>query len=136
MPFFATMPTTMLSPMNDETLNSVRVIKSAKKTPDVDRTADARIAIGAVYERNSKSSTRKIKTTASHNRLRHNTKVVGSKNGASRGLAIRVDHNRRRGGRLLNSAFDGGNGVLAANVHLQPRVGGLRRPILVKVRLV
>jgi hypothetical protein len=46
--------------MNDDTLKVVRVTKSAKNTPDVDRIADDRIAIGAVNDRNSNSSTRKI----------------------------------------------------------------------------
>ena len=59
------MPTTMIRPMNDETLNVVRVINSARKTPEVERTADERIAMGAEKDRNSKSSTRKIKTSAS-----------------------------------------------------------------------
>src|SRR5262252_8816608 len=65
MPFLATMPTTMIRPMNDDTLKVVRVTSSAKNTPDVDRIADDRIAIGAVNDRNSKSSTRKIRTMAS-----------------------------------------------------------------------
>src|SRR6516225_9229941 len=59
------MPTTMIRPMKDDTLNSVRVINNAKQTPDVDSTAEDKIAIGALYDRNSKSSTRKIKTMAS-----------------------------------------------------------------------
>src|SRR5213078_4514263 len=63
-PFFATMPTTMMSPMNDDTLNVVRVTSSAKNTPDVERIADERIATGGVNERNSNSSTRKMSTTA------------------------------------------------------------------------
>ena len=41
------------------------MISSARNTPDVDRIADDRMAIGAVNERNSNSSTRKIRTTAS-----------------------------------------------------------------------
>ena len=46
MPFFATMPITMISPMNDDTLNVVRVTSSARNTPDVDRIADDRMATG------------------------------------------------------------------------------------------
>ena len=65
MPFLATIPTTMMRPMKDETLNSVFVIKSAKNTPEVESTAEDRIAIGALKERNSNNSTRKIKTMAS-----------------------------------------------------------------------
>ena len=65
MPFLATMPTTMISPMNEEMLNVVRVISSARNTPEVERTADERIAMGAEKVRNSKSSTRKIRTRAS-----------------------------------------------------------------------
>ena len=57
----------MIKPINDETLNSVRVIKSAKNTPEVDNTAEDKIATGAVKERNSNNSTRKIRTTASTN---------------------------------------------------------------------
>ena len=47
MPFLATMPMTMINPMNDERLNVVRVISKARKTPDVDSSADAITAIGA-----------------------------------------------------------------------------------------
>src|SRR5262245_1063511 len=50
MPFLATMPITIIRPMNDATLNSIRVIKSAKNTPDVESTAEDRIASGAEYE--------------------------------------------------------------------------------------
>ena len=73
MPFFATMPITMISPMKDETLNVVRVISSARNTPEVERTADERIASGAENVRNSKSSTRKISTSASN---RHHDEIV------------------------------------------------------------
>ena len=55
----------MSGSMNDDTLNVVLVTRSARNTPDVDRMADDRIAAGAVNERNSNSSTRKISTTAS-----------------------------------------------------------------------
>ena len=57
MPFFATMPTTMISPMKEEMLNVVPVISSARKTPDVESSADERIASGAPKLPNSKSST-------------------------------------------------------------------------------
>src|SRR3989442_11694355 len=46
MPFLATIPTTMMRPMNDDTLSVVRVMSSAKSTPEVDRIADARMATG------------------------------------------------------------------------------------------
>ena len=46
MPFLATMPMTMISPMNDDTLNVVRVTSSARKTPEVERIADDRMATG------------------------------------------------------------------------------------------
>ena len=64
-PFLATMPTTMIRPMNDETLNVVRVMKSARNTPEVDSNAEDRIARGGVNDRNSNSKTRKIRITAS-----------------------------------------------------------------------
>jgi len=50
MPFLATMPMTMIRPMNDETLNVVLVTSSARNTPDVERSADDRMATGAVNE--------------------------------------------------------------------------------------
>ena len=59
MPFLATMPITMISPMNDAMLKSVRVMSSARKTPEVDRMAEARIESGAANVRNSNSSTMK-----------------------------------------------------------------------------
>ena len=65
MPFFATMPTTMISPMNDERLNVVRVISSARKTPQVDSSADDNTAIGAAKLPNSNSRTMKTSTIAS-----------------------------------------------------------------------
>ena len=65
MPFLATIPMTMIKPMNDATLNVVRVINRARKTPEVDKMADDRMAIGGVNDRNSNSSTRKMRTTAS-----------------------------------------------------------------------
>ncbi len=64
MPFLATMPTTMIRPMNDDTLSVVLVMSSAKSTPDVERMADERMAMGGVNDRNSKSNTRKISTIA------------------------------------------------------------------------
>lgn len=65
MPFFATMPITMISPMNDEMLNVVFVTSSARNTPDVDSSADATIAVGAAKLRNSNSSTVNTRITAS-----------------------------------------------------------------------
>ena len=51
--------------MKDEILNVVRVMSSAKTTPDVESKAEARMANGADRLRNSKSNTRKTRTTAS-----------------------------------------------------------------------
>src|SRR6266852_1140444 len=45
-PFLATMPMIMIMPMKDATLNVVRVINKAKKPPDVESSAEARIAAG------------------------------------------------------------------------------------------
>ncbi len=59
------MPITMINPMKEEMLNVVPVISSAKNTPDVDSSADARIAVGAAKVRNSNSSTVNTSTTAS-----------------------------------------------------------------------
>ena len=64
-PFFATIPTTMMSPINEDILNVVCVINRARNTPDVESTAEARIAMGAEKDRNSNSSTRKMSTRAS-----------------------------------------------------------------------
>ena len=65
MPFFATMPMIMISPMNDATLKSVPVISSAKTTPEMESTDEVRIAIGAAKLRNSASSTPKTSASAS-----------------------------------------------------------------------
>ena len=65
MPFFATMPITMISPMNDDRLNVVRVTSSARKTPTVDSKADAITAVGAAKLPNSNSSTVNTSTIAS-----------------------------------------------------------------------
>ncbi len=54
----------MINPMNDEMLNVVPVISSAKNTPEVDSNADARIAVGAANVRNSNSKTINTSTTA------------------------------------------------------------------------
>ncbi len=59
MPFFATMPITMIIPMKEDTLKSVRVMRSATKAPKVESNAEARIATGAANVRNSNSSTAK-----------------------------------------------------------------------------
>ena len=56
-PFLATMPITMIIPMNDEMLNVVRVMNRARNTPQIESTADVRIASGAVNVRNSNSKT-------------------------------------------------------------------------------
>jgi len=53
------MPTTMISPMKEETLKVVRVISSAKNTPEVESTAEERIATGAEKELNSNREPRK-----------------------------------------------------------------------------
>ena len=63
-PFLATMPTTMIMPINEEILNVVRVTRRAIKTPEVDNKADARMAMGATNVRNSNSNTMKTSTTA------------------------------------------------------------------------
>ena len=47
MPFLATMPITMISPMNDERLKVVPVISSARNTPQVESSAEESTAIGA-----------------------------------------------------------------------------------------
>ncbi len=65
MPFFATIPITMINPMNDDRLNVVLVTSSAKKTPTVDSTADAITATGAAKLPNSNNSTVKTSSTAS-----------------------------------------------------------------------
>ena len=57
MPFLATMPITMISPMNDEILKVVRVTSSARKTPEVESRAEATTAAGAAKLPNSNSST-------------------------------------------------------------------------------
>ena len=47
MPFFATMPITMIRPMNDEMLKVVPVTSSARNTPEVESSAEAITASGA-----------------------------------------------------------------------------------------
>ena len=59
------MPTTMIMPINEEILNVVRVISRAMKTPEVESSADARIASGAAKVPNSKSRTMKTSRIAS-----------------------------------------------------------------------
>jgi len=49
------MPTTMINPMNDEMLNVVRVTSKAMKTPEVESSAEARMAIGAAKLPKSKA---------------------------------------------------------------------------------
>ena len=57
MPFLATMPITMIIPMNDEMLKVVRVTSKAIKTPEVESKAEERMATGAANVPNSNSST-------------------------------------------------------------------------------
>ena len=64
MPFLATMPITIIMPMKDEILKVVRVIRSAIKTPDVESSADDRIATGAENVPNSNISTMNSSSTA------------------------------------------------------------------------
>ena len=65
MPFLATMPITMMRPMNEATLNVVCVTSSARITPEMDSTDEVRMAIGAGKLRNSVSSTPKTSASAS-----------------------------------------------------------------------
>ena len=53
MPFLATMPMTMISPMKEATLKVVPVMRRAKMTPAVERTEETRTAMGAEKLRNS-----------------------------------------------------------------------------------
>src|SRR5215472_991667 len=64
MPFFATMPTTMIKPMNDERLNEVWVSRRAKNTPQLDSSAEDSTAVGAPKLPNSNNSTINTSTTA------------------------------------------------------------------------
>ncbi len=59
------MPMTMISPMKDEMLKVVPVISRARNTPEVESSAEARIAAGAPNVPNSNSSTMNTSTTAS-----------------------------------------------------------------------
>ena len=59
------MPTTMISPMKDERLKVVRVISSARKTPQVESSADDSTAMGAAKSPNSNNSTMNTNTIAS-----------------------------------------------------------------------
>ena len=59
MPFFATMPITMIRPMNDATLKVVRVTSSARNTPTVESSAEDRIAIGAAKARETRTAARR-----------------------------------------------------------------------------
>ena len=65
MPFLATMPITMISPMNEERLKVVPVTSSARNTPHVDSSAEAITATGAAKLPNSNSSTMNTSTIAS-----------------------------------------------------------------------
>ena len=64
MPFFATMPITMITPMKDEMLKVVPVTNSARRTADVDNNAEVRIARGAANVRNSNRGKTNTSTTA------------------------------------------------------------------------
>ncbi len=64
MPFFATMPITMIKPIKLATLKSVCVTSSASTTPEMDSTELVRIAMGAEKLRNSASSTPKTSASA------------------------------------------------------------------------
>ena len=57
MPFFATIPITMIRPMNDATLKVVLVTSNANTTPAIESTEEVRIEIGAEKLRNSTMST-------------------------------------------------------------------------------
>ncbi len=65
MPFLATMPITMIRPMNDERLNVVPVTSSARNTPEVESSAEESTATGAAKLPNSNSSTINTSTMAS-----------------------------------------------------------------------
>ena len=65
MPFLATMPITMIRPMNEERLNVVPVTSSARKTPQVESSAEDSTARGAAKSPNSNSSTMNTSTIAS-----------------------------------------------------------------------
>src|SRR5215471_21457447 len=72
--------------MKDDTLNVVRVMRRAIKTPDVERRAEDKIATGAANVPNSNSSTMKTNTTArtsTKTRSRNVIMVIGivAKNG-------------------------------------------------------
>src|SRR5215472_3501399 len=47
MPFFATMPMTMMRPMKDATVKVVPVTRRARMTPEIESTDEVRIATGA-----------------------------------------------------------------------------------------
>ena len=65
MPFFATMPTTMIIPIIETTFNVERVTNSPASTPTKASTAPATIAMGCANERNSIKSTRNTRVIAS-----------------------------------------------------------------------
>ena len=65
MPFFATIPITMISPMNDEMLNVFRVTSKREKYSGRRKQRGSQIAVGAAKVRNSNSSTVNTSTTAS-----------------------------------------------------------------------
>src|SRR6266850_2367265 len=78
MPFFATMPITMIIPIKEATLNVVRVTRSASKPPKVESNADARMAAGAENVRNSNGSnaTSKIRALQASGDLNDTLKIL------------------------------------------------------------
>ena len=84
--------------MKEEMLKVVPVTKSAKNTPDVDSSADARMAVGAAKVRNSNSSTRNTRTTASASTTRRSRNdflllLVGAAvNHANRAGNVQIGH--------------------------------------------
>ncbi len=56
-PFFATMPMTMIMPIREATSNVVPVTNSARNPPNVESSADPKIAVGAEKVLNSNNST-------------------------------------------------------------------------------
>ncbi len=92
MPFFATMPITMISPMNDEMLNVVPVTSSARNTPEVESSAEARIAAGAAKLPNFEQQHREHQ----HHRQRQHEQQIAERLLLFR-VSAAVDHaNRRR----------------------------------------
>ncbi len=98
MPFLATMPITMISPMNEDRLKVVPVTSRATKTPHVESRAEESTATGAAKLPNSNSSTMKTSTIA-----RTSTKdevperallllVASAVRNADRGRQVQIGH--------------------------------------------